>query len=69
MSTTVQVMDQHGGQIVYTRELVTGFIRLDILDGRTGEESFMLVDPDDPIVKKVLKENLQPIHLKILMGE
>ena len=69
MSATVQVMDQHGGQAIYSKNLVTGFINVDIFDGRTGEESHMLIDPDDPRVKKFLKENLQPVHLEILLGE
>ena len=67
MSTTVQVMDQYGGQITYSKNLITGHIRADILDGRTGEESYMILDPDEPRVKEFLKSTLQPIHLEIFL--
>lgn len=68
-SVTVQVMDQHGGHINFLRNIVTGFIHIDIYDARNGEEKSMVVDPDEPEVKKFLKETLQPIQLEILLDQ
>lgn len=68
MSTTVQVTDQYGGHINATREIVTGFIHVEIFDARTDETDEYLMDPEDPEVSKWLKGVYQPIHLDILLG-
>ena len=66
--STVEVTDQHGGFIRATREIVTGYIDVRIHDGRTGVDSSMLVNPNDPEVVAWLKEIYQPAHLDILLG-
>jgi len=69
MATTIQLTDQYGGYVNFTKCIVTGYINIDILDGRTGEKKSMLVDPDDPQVMDYLKKNLQSIQLDILLGK
>ena len=65
---TVEVTDQHGGYIRGTKEIVTGYVKIDIFNVSNNEEDHYLMDPADQEVKNWLKNIFQPIHLEILLG-
>ena len=67
-NATVQVTDRFGGSITAQKDILTGYIFIESVNGRTGESDSGLFDPEDPTVKQWLKEVFQPIHLDILLG-
>jgi hypothetical protein len=69
MSIKVAVVDAFGGSIEATRDPLTGYIFLDVRDGRSGEEEKFSVDPGEPDVLAWLKKVFQPIHLDILLDK
>jgi hypothetical protein len=69
LNVKVAVIDAFGGSIQGIRDPLTGYVSLNVLDGRTGIEEKLTVDPNDPKVMGWLKKVFQPMHLDILLGE
>ena len=69
MSVAVQITDQFGGYINSIKDESTGLITVNIFNGRTREETELLVNPENPEVMKWLKRVYQPMHLAILLGD
>ena len=65
----VEVTDQFGGYVRSTRDILTGYIFVNVFNGRTNEAQQLLLDPKEPEALKWLKQVYQPLHLDMLLGK